>query len=382
MKKYDMETERIVRLNMKYQDEFRGCLIGGAIGDALGYPVEFLRARDIFARYGNNGVTKYILSENGQALISDDTQMTLFTATGLLLGKTRGMTRGISAEPYDYPGFAYKTWYSMQLGNKRKEFEYSWLADVPEMGSRRAPGNTCMSVIGSNQYGNVDEPINNSKGCGGIMRVAPVGLYFNRPNDRYYNLEDVWMQAANVAALTHGHELGWLPAAVLAHIVNRICYSSERIVNVIRQAQDILRKHYHDRKHTKDLIKIIDDAISLTSNDKSDLENIKALGEGWVAEETLAIAIYCSIKYQDDFSKALSVAVSHDGDSDSTGSVTGNILGTFYGYENIPNKWKENLECKEVILEVADDLCHDCQISEYSPVEDSTWERKYIANRR
>ena len=78
-----MNHERVVRKNMKYQDEFRGCLIGGAIGDALGYPVEFLRAKDIFSRYGSDGVSNYILSSNGKALISDDTQMTLFTATGL-----------------------------------------------------------------------------------------------------------------------------------------------------------------------------------------------------------------------------------------------------------------------------------------------------------
>ena len=84
------------------------------------------------------------------------------------------------------------------------------------------------------------------------------------------------------------------------------------------------------------------------------------LGEGWVAEETLAIAIYCSVKYQDDFSKALCVAVNHDGDSDSTGAVTGNILGAYLGYEKIPAQWKENLECADVIDEIALDLCHGC----------------------
>jgi len=213
------------------------------------------------------------------------------------------------------------------------------------------------------------------------MRVAPVGLYFNRAS-QCGRIGTVWEQATGVAALTHGHELGWLPAGVLAHIINRVTYSDMTLIEAIREAQDFLNKHYSNRKHTKALSNLIDRAVSLTvMNQDSDLDNIRSLGEGWVAEETLAIAIYCSLKYQDDFSKAICAAVNHDGDSDSTGAVCGNILGALWGYERIPNQWKASLECKDVILEVADDLCHDCQIAEYGPF-DREWERKYIENRR
>ena len=68
---------------MRNIDRFRGCLIGGAAGDALGYAVEFMREGSIFARYGAGGITEYALKD-GKALISDDTQMTLFTAAGLM----------------------------------------------------------------------------------------------------------------------------------------------------------------------------------------------------------------------------------------------------------------------------------------------------------
>lgn len=379
-----MDYERNIKQNEKYKDEFRGCLVGGAVGDALGYPVEFLRAKDIFSQYGDDGIKEYGLAGDGKAHISDDTQMTLFTATGLLLGKTRAMTRGISGELWSYPGFAYKTWHRMQTGKSPRDehdYGYSWLADVKEMGENRAPGNTCMSVIASGHYGTVDRPVNDSKGCGGIMRVAPVGLYFNRATATTDHIREVWEQAAGVAALTHGHELGWLPAAVLAHIVNRLCYSNLSLIEAIRESQDLLKRFYGSRQHTEPLIVLIDKAVSLVHNDATDLENIKHLGEGWVAEETLAIAFYCCLKYEEDFSKALCVSVNHDGDSDSTGAVTGNILGTLYGYERIPDKWKNNLECLNVILEVADDLCHDCQIAEHGPW-DRDWERKYIENRR
>ena len=123
---------------------------------------------------------------------------------------------------------------------------------------------------------------------------------------------------------------------------------------------------------------MIDRAVALSENKKRDLDNIHQLGEGWVAEETLGIALYCSLRYQDDFSAGMIAAVNHKGDSDSTGAVTGNILGALVGYEAIDEKWKNNLELADVILEMADDLCHGCQMSEGSFYEDPDWIRKYI----
>ena len=77
------------------KDRILGCMVGGAVGDALGYPIEFKSWYDIEYDYGHRGITRYKLAPNGKALISDDTQMALFTASGLLLGMTRGYTRGI-----------------------------------------------------------------------------------------------------------------------------------------------------------------------------------------------------------------------------------------------------------------------------------------------
>ena len=100
-----------------------------------------------------------------------------------------------------------------------------------------------------------------------------------------------------------------------------------------------------------------------------------------MAEETLAIAIYCALRHQHDFSAGVVAAVNHKGDSDSTGAVTGNILGALLGYRAIDRKWTNDLELRDVILEVADDLCHGCQMSEYGRYRDRDWERKYIEMR-
>ena len=84
------------------------------------------------------------------------------------------------------------------------------------------------------------------------------------------------------------------------------------------------------------------------------------------------------MKYSNDFDKALIASVNHSGDSDSTGAVTGNILGAYLGLSGIPEKYLKNLELKNVILELADDLFNDCKITEYGSYHDEIWEQKYI----
>ncbi|MDE7250240.1 MAG: TIGR02452 family protein, partial [Lachnospiraceae bacterium] len=164
-----------------YLDKVRGSLFGGAVGDALGYPVEFLDEEKIFSRYGENGIREYELDPASEkALISDDTQMTLFTANGILMADTRGAMRGIGGIPHVYIPMSYLDWLRTQEmtfedSRKRprgyKDRCISWLADVPELYSRRAPGRTCLSAL--DQYKHDKSPQNNRKDCGGIMRVDP-----------------------------------------------------------------------------------------------------------------------------------------------------------------------------------------------------------------
>lgn len=203
---------------MKDINRIRGCLIGGAVGDALGYAVEFMKDSEIFRTYGSSGITEYTLV-NGIAEISDDTQMTLFTANGLLLGTTRKMTRGIMAPYPHYISLCYKDWLKTQLAEdfKLEAPQYAWLNNIPEMNHSREPGRTCISYLLENRLGSTSNPQNNSKGCGGIMRVAPIGLYFE---DNRYTIKDIDMIGAEAAALTHGHELGYIPAAMFVHMIH------------------------------------------------------------------------------------------------------------------------------------------------------------------
>lgn len=377
-----VKIKETIKEKEKHLDKIRGCLFGGAVGDALGYPVEFYDERTIFDIYGDGGIQEFKLCNNGKALISDDTQMTLFTANGLLNEETFRCLRGSAANPWQYVADAYQDWLTTQnfdfdeieKANKDKKF-VSWLCNVPELYDRRAPGGTCLSALSNfrHRYDYVRAKVNNSKGCGGVMRVAPVAL------KECKSIEELDKEAAQIAAITHGHSLGYMTASVLVHIINRIIFGDKKstLKQIVIEARDTVYKLFADDKHIGELTSIIDRAIELSENNNSDLENIHMLGEGWVAEETLAIAIYCSLKYKNDFSRGIIAVVNHKGDSDSTGAVTGNILGALLGYESIEDKWKQNLELSDVIIEIADDICHGCQMSEHNSYCDEEWLRKY-----
>ncbi len=376
--------EQLQSADSEKLDKYRGCMIGGAAGDALGYAIEFLDEKTIFEKYGENGITEYDLNRQGVAEISDDTQMTLFTATGLLVGTTRGHNRDVFGSYPEYIAFSYGDWYRTQtekypLSEESPEFNkhclYSWLANVPEMFDRRAPGTTCLSALAQGGHGTIEKPINNSKGCGGIMRVAPIGLYLS---GRGWSQKEIDIIGAEVAALTHGHELGYIPAAMFVHIISIVSQTNVALINAVMDAKTAMVKLFPKAKHMKELISLVDKSIALSKEKIRDPDAIRKLGEGWVAEEALAIAIYCSLKYENDFGKAIVTAVKHSGDSDSTGSVVGNILGTHLGIKRIPPKYIEPLELKNIILEIADDLYNDKQLDEYGEMIDEVWIEKYI----
>ncbi len=394
--KENQAAQARIRETEKHLDAVRGCMAGGAAGDALGYAVEFWREKRIFDTYGPEGITEYETdSRSGKALISDDTQMTLFTANGLLAGETRGLMRGIAGPPREYVKSAYYDWLKTQQSTMREvnrheryteEGGVSWLLDVPELYSRRAPGNTCLDALtakNDNRKDYIRNPANNSKGCGGIMRVAPLALLY-RPGENYSGgLRELDLEGAQLAAITHGHSLGYMPAAAVTHIISRILTDENPdLKEIVLDARNMMEQLFAGDRHLEELIRIMNLAVELSENDADDLENIHALGEGWVAEETLGISLYCALRYKDDFSAGIIASVNHKGDSDSTGAVTGNILGALLGYSAMEEKWKENLELKDVILEMADDLCHGCQMREYSYYYDPAWECKYIKMHR
>ncbi len=345
----------------KDQKYFRGCLVGGAVGDALGWPVEFLKYNEIVKKYGAKGIEDLDLGNKKLAEITDDTQMTIFTAEGLLRAASRSSEKGDNKGEKKLPSVifhAYQRWLVTQGYNTGilKELD-GWLINVSELHHQRAPGNTCLSALKSGKMGTIEQPINNSKGCGGVMRVAPVGLFCSR--------ENAFKTGCESAAITHGHPSGYLSAGVLAHLIACIIEGME-IEDAVTASLEELKKHNGHEECSS----LLEKAIALSRDNTEPLTALSQLGEGWVGEETIAIAVYCSLKEKNDFKKALLISVNHDGDSDSTAAVTGNILGAYLGIDAIPAPWTQKVEFADLLIELADDL-----LTGYQDTEE--WRKKY-----
>lgn len=343
-------------------DKARGCLVGGAAGDALGYAVEFDHLTNILNKYGSKGICDYELDSKGIARFSDDTQMTLFTADGLL--------SAYAANPNPTPENilkhmeeAYLAWYATQTAFQLP-LPSSWLSHLRDLWARRAPGNTCLNALASLQNG---LPVNNdSKGCGAVMRIAPIGIFYashseeRKMHNAQCSIDLCSKVAAETARITHHHDLSTLSSVFVAlvifkclriHVIDRMTFRS-----IISEALSMTLKALPNSKDADKFVEIIQKAITLANSNQPDQEAISILGEGWVAEETVAIALFCVMRHIRDFEGCLVAAVNHDGDSDSTGAVAGNIIGTILGYTGIPEKLRNHLELLKPILSIADDL--------------------------
>jgi len=333
-------------------DRFLGCLLGGAVGDALGAPVEFMKRPEIQRRFGPDGIATYAPAYGGVGMITDDTQMTLFTAEGLLRAWVRGYVKGITT----YSGVtahAYLRWLQTQgerptCDGLSVNDETGWLFGQKALHSRRAPGMTCLSALKAMTY--FGEPAQNeSKGCGGVMRVAPVGLFASRlPQE--FSPENTFRLGVELAALTHGHPTGTLTAGVFALVILALA-NGATVLDAAKASERILEQQTGHEK----TMQAMNQAESLAQSKLPRDAAIAQLGEGWVADEALAISLYCALVAR-NFRDGIVLAVNHDGDSDSTGSITGNLLGTMYGSKAIPQEWLAPLELRDVIVEVADDL--------------------------
>lgn len=324
--------------NDAWLDRVLGCLLGGAVGDAFGYAVEFDSLAKIRKCFGEQGLTRPVF-QDGKLVVSDDTQMTLFTLEGILRCTD---VNGELATPVwlDEVRHAYLDWYETQLGQQSaSSVLHGRLAARPAMRVKRAPGNTCLSALKSGGQGSIERRINQSKGCGGVMRTAPLG--FLQGMDPF----DLGMQAA---ALTHGHIDGWTPAGVLPRIVARLIKGEEKFLAVRNGFSDASEwgHIYGELASTQRYLLARKLARKMRFNPT---EAIRQLGEGWVGDEALAIAMYAFLSAR-SYTDAISRATNHDGDSDSTASIAGQLWGAQHGVSDIPHAWIRRLDVLDEIL--------------------------------
>lgn len=303
--------------------QIEAILLGLALGDALGYPVEFIKLPAIRQKYGSNGIQEPPFP----ALYSDDTQMTLALAEGLL-------DAGINA-PLD--GL-------MQGIGKRF---INWL-DSPE--NNRAPGTTCIKGVERFQSGISwhESGILESKGCGSAMRVAPLGFIYQHDEVR---LKEIAMASSEI---THRH-----PTAIAATVA--AAYLIKLVLDGI-PTTDYMRCLYDFTTGLSDEMDLailrVGHVLGWTNEDLA----LDHIGQGWTGEEAVALALYCVLRYPDDYVSCVRRAANTNGDSDSIACIAGGIMGARLGLDAIPVEWRSRCENATRISGLAQRLAAACNV--------------------
>ncbi|MEV6739529.1 ADP-ribosylglycohydrolase family protein [Streptomyces sp. NPDC051104] len=337
-----------------YRARVRGSLLGGAIGDALGYPIEFASLDRIRATHGVKGVTGLVPDGQGTVgRVTDDTQMTLFTVEGLWQAHERERHKGIGGGWSRLVRDAYGRWFDTQ----RLPGPPAGAAGLAAQGwlyARRAPGNACLSGLAQDFVPDPGAalgrpgPVNSdSKGCGAVMRSAPFGLA-RVPGDTAF------LMAALCAQTTHGHPTGYYSAGAFAAMVAYLV-EGDSLEGAVLRALRLLARHPGHEETTAALRR----ALDLAAEGAPTAEKVQTLGGGWIGEEALAIAVYCALA-EPDVRQALLLSVNHSGDSDSTGAVCGNLLGARHGDHGLPHEWLERVEGRAETTVLADDFAAEC----------------------
>ena len=340
-------------------ERFEGCLIAGAIGDALGAPIEFDSREQILRRHGPLGLRRLMPAYGLRGAITDDTQMALFTAEGLLRSRASQAEppglRALAAIDLDAAteqvGVAYQHWLATQGESSPAMPDAmrigSELLSHRRMHARRAPGNTCLSALCGKRHAG-EAAHNRSKGCGAVMRVAPVGLFIAGlcgsleaagPRARQAAIDIAWRLGERTARLTHGHPVAARTAGYLAALVLLLVDGAAP-----RHAIEMLATRLHGDASLRDVAAWVEAACREermaaarcgAAADAAGLaaihaEHLARLGEGWTADEAFAMALYCLLA-ADTIADGLAMAVNISGDSDSVGAIAGHLLGAHHG---------------------------------------------------
>ncbi|MCW2671790.1 MAG: ADP-ribosylglycohydrolase [Frankiales bacterium] len=307
------------------QDRVEGCLLAGAVGDALGAAVEFLSLDQIRAAHGPQGVTGYAEAYGGLGRVTDDSQMSILTVEGI----RRALATGQPVNETTYP--LYRDWAHAQVAGRWADHADPWLVEQPVLLAQRAPGHACLSGLTRGWMPTLDNRVNTkSKGSGTVMRSATYGLV---PS---WSPEEAFGRAVEGAASSHGHDTALVAAGALAMIVRHLL-DGVALLDAVDQTLQYLDGY--EGLDTFEATEAIAQALDASVLMEPTPEAVEALGGGWTAEEALAIAVFCALTHEHDIEAALLLASNHGGDSDSTASICGNLVGAVHGLVGMPEEW-------------------------------------------
>lgn len=328
---------------------FEGCLLGSAVGGALGKPVEEWSLKNIHAYFGPSGITQYAPVDGRIGLITGDCQITLYTAEGLIRSWVRAYDKGITHHPSIVMN-AYLRWLQTQGKTPPPEVEIrepgvvGWLNRHPELHARRTSGKTIIKAMLSVE--NLGQRAGNSSmGAAVLSRGLAAGLFAaGAPVEGAFEL------GQDLAALTHGHPAAAAATGALTALTSLLARGVAPV-----EAVEMVGRLLAGEDHDGSVRATFNSAVAMGSSDAPVSYDLPRLGATHLAPGCLAFAVYCLLKAP-TFAEGLVLSVNHDGDSDTVAAIAGGLLGTWHGDNEILPCWLEPLELREPITEIAADL--------------------------
>ena len=355
---------------------YRGCLLGMAVGDAMGYTVDSRSWQEITEDYGPNGLLGYDLA-NGYADVTSYTQLAAFTCNGLLLGMTRGQMTGRMAPFVKYIGLSSREWAASQRPYGRPEKSFCWLLHQGDICRRHCMDTRMLDTLSRENLGTPEEPKNVFAGPGSLTAALGVGLFFDREG---LEQREVDRLGAEAVALTHGSPTAFISGAAVAHIVSGVLKDPKQpLKKTVLEALEAVREQFgHEYSQTYDVCNLVRHAV--TYAESPNLVQVEVMDRLRCenAAQVLAGAVYACLVSGGDFDSAMIVAVNHSGRSAAVGALAGAILGAKLGEEALPGFYIECLEPADTLRELADDLFHGCPMEMGNRLFDLDWDRKYL----
>lgn len=347
---------------------WRGCLLGLAVGDAMGYTVDKKSWAEICEDYGPNGLLGYDLV-NGYADATSYSQLAAFVANGLLVAATRNQP-----ESYvKYLAIAQREWLKSQQYRGAEEKTACWMAQVPQMRRRHCMDTRMLDVLGRETLGTPENPSNYDDGPAAITTAIGVGVFFDPAR---MEPRQIGTLATAAMAMTHGSPEAILSAAVLAYSIAGILQAPElSLAEQFLQAADAVQQQFgKEFLQTKTVVSRVREAIELSA--KADISPREAMEQLRCRSclECLAAGIYASCTCAHDFDAGMIVSVNHSGRSAAVGAITGAILGARLGVDALPDFYLESLEAAPVL----DQLAQDLAMGRQSAIFDDSWDQKYV----
>ena len=348
---------------------YRGCLLGMAIGDAMGYAIDGKSWDEIQENYGPNGLLGYDLQEFEYAQVTSYTQFAAFLCNGLLLSVSRG-----KVDYLRYAKLALKEWTRSQHFYRDPEPGLCWLAKLPQFRRKHCRDARMLDNLRLEQFGAMDSPRNHNNAPGALTTAVAVAMFYN---EKRLTPEQVGTLTGELIALTHGNPEAFLSGVVLAYAITGILQEPNvPLVDQLQQAIAVMSGQFRNRfSQAEDIAQQLRRAIALVkSGTVSVQEGMEQLG-CMDAPQCLAGAMYACLLYPNDFDSAIITAVNHSGFSAAVGAITGAILGARLGEDALPDFYLESLDCIDALRCLAADMISGAPALS---IFDDSWDHKYV----